>query len=698
MSSAAFDPAEEKANIELVIRCSSFGFNKTVLKELQPQRANGGELENLQMPALRSTKVGFEEWFSKSITESQLGKEDTEEAEEGAVAEEDEADDEGLVARQKYFRHIIFWLSMQDNITSIPMIVQDAFVRMMCVLLKPHELEDVLHNRFTAKQRRMRSNAHAPTDTVVLLLRWFTEYFRRFPELHLFSNRISPVVEAIDERVTYELSPFFVRDHIFLLFTQVLQAYNIQRTWGKDWFSSYARGGAEDQAPNISEPIFADLVKRHAFEHAEKEHDAMGSGQARREAEAEDDRANMTDTLGDLFKVLFNQHWAAEDWGVDQELMHIVKMILSLNLCDAQETVAAKGCLQRLGVGLDQDFQTVEHAGDDFDDPEAQEGAGQDEDSDSEGEGNKKNIVGLHRGFVGREDELYTPAFKSLKPTEDFGGRLPELTRTGASQRRLRQQDHLQDFLYELVAMPDLSLAKSLHVDVNLWRRQQIQHSTFLLKGSQERIWHVGKEIVQKLQGLNLKMTAGEHLLQEFSCEVHVLRPGDGNAGLWIEKADKKQYKEVTATHWRGHGTAGKGQVGNQIYFEVEVNGKDVVYLRNMSFELGRVKVRLQLLGCHTLTLRSRCLFDTREFQIVVSNPRMMALTSPKAFDPEVVLRAAKIGAKRHADSLRPPLQEHNHQESHQHGGGGGRPWRQEGHHGQEGHTRADAEVHGEGD
>ena len=28
---------------------------------------------------------------------------------------------------------------------------------------------------------------------------------------------------------------------------------------------------------------------------------------------------------------------------------------------------------------------------------------------------------------------------------------------------------------------------------------------------------------------------------------------------------------------------------------------------------------------------RSRCLFDTAEFQLAVSNPRMVALTSPKA-------------------------------------------------------------------
>eukprot|EP00439_Symbiodinium_sp_Y106_P018068 s1697_g2.t1 len=629
-----FPTCFQLATIELVIRCSSFGFNKTVVKQ-----------------------------FSKSVTESQLRKDDMEEAEEGAVEADDanQQDDDGTVARQKYFRHVIFWLHMQDNMINIPLIVQDGFIRMMCILLKPHEVEDVLHNRFTAKQRRLRSNAVKPTDTVLLLIRWFTEYFKRFPDLHLFGNRISPVVEAIDERVTYELSPFFVRDHIFLLFTQVLHAYNIQRTWGKDWFSSSVRGGQEDQPPTISEPIFADLVRRHAFELAEKEGDAAGA-QAHGDAEGEgdDDRANMTDIIGELFKVLFKQQdWAAEDWGVDQELMHIIRMILSLGLCNASEVEAAKHCLQRLGVGMEQDFQIVEQTRGDPDIGEQHgAGAGLDEESDEEGNPrNRSRVVGLHRGFVGQEDEMYTPAFQTLKPLEDFGGRLPDIKRNPQSDTSIKQQERLQDFLYELVEMPDMALAKSLHVDVNLWRRQLIQHPTFLLRGSDERMWHVGKEIVQRLQGLSFKLTAGENLLQEFSCEVHVLRPGDGNvAGLSLQK-DKRKGND--GHQWRGHGTAGEGLVNNQVYFEVEVNGKDVVFLKNMSSNLGRVKVRLQLLGCHTVTLRSRCLFDTAEFQLAVSNPRMVALTSPKAFSPEVILRAAKVGAQRQAEALRPVVAGH---------------------------------------
>eukprot|EP00913_Durusdinium_trenchii_P025484 g23922.t1 len=472
--------------------------------------------------------------------------------------------------------------------------------------------------------------------------------------------------EAIDERVVYDLSPFFVRDHLLLLFTQVLQAYNLQRTWGKDWFSNYARGGADDQPPNVSEPVFAELVRRHAFELPDKEQEASGvqaRGKGAQGEGEEDARLNMTDILEDLFKVLFKQQdWAAEDWGVDQELMLIIKLILSFGLLDAQETAAAKLCLQRLGVGLDQDFQAVEHIQfTDFDHPEQGGGVGLEDDEEGDRR-NRKKMVGLHRGFVGQDDEHYTAAFTTMKPSEDFGGRLPDVARLNPSEKRVRQQEHLQDFLYELVEMPDIALAKSLHVDVNLWRRQQIHHATFLLKGSQERVWHVGKEIVQQLKGLSLKLNSGENLLQEFSCEVHVLRPGGGqHIALSIEKGERET--RAGHTQWRGHGTAGGG-VSNQIYFEVEINGKDVVFLRDMSFDLGRVKVTLQLLGCHTLTLRSRCLFDTHEYQLVVSNPRMTALTTPKAFDPEVVLRAVKVGAKRHANTVRPRPSQEDHNDS----------------------------------
>jgi len=112
--------------IELVLRCCSFGFNKTVLKQ-----------------------------FSRSIFESQTGKEDVGDGEEKTEKKRtDEDDEEGTQARQKYFRHLIFWLtptdSGSDTIPVIPMVAQDAFIRMMCVMLRPHEIEEILHNRFDA--------------------------------------------------------------------------------------------------------------------------------------------------------------------------------------------------------------------------------------------------------------------------------------------------------------------------------------------------------------------------------------------------------------------------------------------------------------------------------------------------------------------------------------------------------------------
>ena len=114
--------------------------------------------------------------------------------------------DFALTVSGRYFRHVIFWLHMQDNIINIPLIVQVCYILavgescfaatsckgwlhsddvhpaetprgrgnqeflhrihlcMWCcsVLTLP---QDVLHNRFTAKQRRLRSNAVKPTDT-----------------------------------------------------------------------------------------------------------------------------------------------------------------------------------------------------------------------------------------------------------------------------------------------------------------------------------------------------------------------------------------------------------------------------------------------------------------------------------------------------------------------------------------------------
>ena len=43
----------------------------------------------------------------------------------------------------------------------------------------------------------------------------------------------------------------------------------------------------------------------------------------------------------------------------------------------------------------------------------------------------------------------------------------------------------------------------------------------------------------------------------------------------------------------------------NQIYFEVEVNNTDVVYLENLTGQVARKKVSLQLFGAHTIRMRT---------------------------------------------------------------------------------------------
>ena len=90
---------------------------------------------------------------------------------------------------------------------------------------------------------------------------------------------ISPVMEAIDERVNFDLSPFFVRDHIFLLLMQTLMAYNTQRTWGKEGVlqqvresgQTATRGGADDQPPTVQVATFQQIVRTHAFAEAVEE-------------------------------------------------------------------------------------------------------------------------------------------------------------------------------------------------------------------------------------------------------------------------------------------------------------------------------------------------------------------------------------------------------------------------------------------
>jgi len=85
----------------------------------------------------------------------------------------------------------------------------------------------------------------------------------------------------------------------------------------------------------------------------------------------------------------------------------------------------------------------------------------------------------------------------------------------------------------------------------------------------------------------------------------------------------------------------------------VEVNNHDIVYLENLTGQVARKKVTLQLFGVHTLRMRSRCLSDSKELRLTVANPRIVVLTSPLAFDPEVVSRIAAVGGRKHAATVR---------------------------------------------
>ena len=91
----------------------------------------------------------------------------------------------------------------------------------------------MLHHRFTKQDQDQTHPASSPTETVLLLITFFTRYFARFDELHILDKRVSPVVHAIDTRFKHELSPFFVRDHVLMLCLQTLAAYSVQKTWSR---------------------------------------------------------------------------------------------------------------------------------------------------------------------------------------------------------------------------------------------------------------------------------------------------------------------------------------------------------------------------------------------------------------------------------------------------------------------------------
>jgi len=457
------------------------------------------------------------------------------------------------------------------------------------------------------------------------LLNWFTEYFKRFPELHILSPRISNVVEAIDERVKYDLSRYHVRDHIFLLLMQTLMAYNSQRTWGKDWFEGPQRGD-DDQigvGRGIAQ-IHEYTVQNHAFE-VKKDGDEV-SGAVQQEKE-EGGPSHHKDLLQELFLAFFDQkEWATDDWGVTEELQNVIKLILSLGLCNSEEIALAQECLKNLGAGLQEDFLGE-------DESEAGDGVEQEEDEKSVVPIAGRRKIGMHRTFIGENDDAYAKTYLRLKD-EQWEGRIPDIRKLPPKDDEHKQMELMQDFLNETLQLPDIDLQEQLRVDVNLWRRQQLVHETFMLVGSAQRQWNVKRDLRKTLSNVGLEVFNEEHVLQEFQCEIHL-------------------HHDMHATDFAAH-LIGMGADGveNQIYFEVEVNGEDVIYLENLTNTITRRKVALHMFGAHSIVLRSRCLRDTKKMQLTVANPRVMVLTSPKAFDPEVVSRFVTVAGRKHAAAI----------------------------------------------
>merc|ERR1719506_1664282 len=187
---------------------------------------------------------------------------------------------------------------------------------------------------------------------------------------------------------------------------------------------------------------------------------------------------------------------------------------------------------------------------------------------------------------------------------------MPDTRRLPANEDP-RQYEILRDFLHELVELDDEQLAETLRIDVNLWRRQQLVFKTFKLTGSSQVVWNVKKDLKKSLAAMNLELYNEDNLLQEFQCEVHL-------------------HQDMKATDFAAHLVKKTDSGQEQIYFEIEVNGEEIVYLENLSSSIRRSKISLQLFGAHHIAMRSRCIRTNSSVEITVANPRIMVLTSPK--------------------------------------------------------------------
>ncbi|CAK9028783.1 4 [Durusdinium trenchii] len=694
------------ASIELMLKCSAFGANRTVLRH-----------------------------FAREVIKCQRP-----EMEDGG--EEDDDDDQESqygMARQRYFRHVVYWLA-SDSEQEIPLVVQDAYLRMVCILLQPHEIEDMLHDRWDARSQRLRLIPEKPSHIVLLLIQWFTQYLRRFPELHVFSPRISPVVEAIDAQIAFALTPYFIRDHLLLLLLEVLKAYNEQNVWKRWWATNFlasgaaptefALGGPADQPPGADKVAqdFEHMVTNGTFE----PQSSSTEGQEKQGREDED-LQDGPDILTQLWTVLFDQRdWCHREWQIDEEMCVCIQQILDLGLCDNDQRTRAYDLLQRIGPEktsitksilksvaseahdsgvtgfltaqlqrpwwpqeqsafkedvfeeVDEGDQGDQREGDHVSSPDASGfgfsasasgafGASSTGAGDDFGELWKVTAarVGRHAQTSAQEklaDQEHSKPFRSHFGHQELAAQadafvMPRGLQMPLSTKVAKEEEDLKDFMYELVELGDAKLAQNLRIDVNLWRRQQLTHPSFELFGTDEKSWNVHEALLESMRSLGMKLFFEENVLMTILMEVHVtIETQDIKEALFAANA---QNSHASQAHDGDKDMAMTAM--NQVYFEVEVergtssssgegssNHSEIIFLENFSYVLGRKKLSLQVLGAETVTMRSRCLFDSRGAKVTVANPRIIAVTSPRSFDSQVIQKVVHLGSQHHALSNEP--------------------------------------------
>eukprot|EP00931_Biecheleriopsis_adriatica_P055980 TRINITY_DN33185_c0_g1_i1.p1 TRINITY_DN33185_c0_g1~~TRINITY_DN33185_c0_g1_i1.p1 ORF type:complete len:3737 (+),score=795.69 TRINITY_DN33185_c0_g1_i1:1026-12236(+) len=671
-----FNTSFALASIELMMKCSAFGVNRTVLKH-----------------------------FAREVIKCQRVERVDDGEEEG---DDDDKDNESSLfemARQRYFRHVVYWLA-SDQEQEIPIVVQDAYLRMVCLMLRPHEIEDILHDRWDAKAQRLRKVPEKPTHIVLLLIQWFTQYLKRFPELHVFSPRISPVVEAIDVRLAFDLSKFFVRDHVMLLLLQVLTAYNEQNTWKRWWTQNFLTegpppkefelGGPADRPPG-PEKVQVDfdyMVTNGCFEgQPPKSFEPGAEAMAGGGDEAQEEDETSPDILSQLWAVLFDQSdWCHREWGLDEEMCLLIQQVLALGLCDASDRQRAKELSNKLasaaGIALlegDHENDEEKENQDEEDEDEGASAAGSRSATSAAGRKSEGEFaefwkvtatrVGRHAKVTDEDKEAHkyhALPYRAVTGLEDDADEglaslepdpvLPRGLRMPDTQKRAQEEENMKDFMYELVELEDSKIAANLRVDVNLWRRQLLTLPTFELQGSDEKTWHVEHALLESLRELNMKLFNEDTVLMELMMEVHITYDArDVKTALGIHpsgKGSNSQTASLTKKSGRRGTDRDKGLLtdfsSNQVFFEVEVNHQHTVFLENLTYASGRKKISLQIIGAKTVTMRTRSLFSLPGITVTIANPRAVVLTSPTNFDADVLHKVIRIGTRRMALANQP--------------------------------------------